>query len=140
MQEQYPHRKYAGEHTISNRKRRRKRKSGKWIAWVVLLGAIVSVAVICTVLHFSRNENPLVGTWVYDEHTQYVFETNSRGKLLADDVSYAYIYRINGDKLILDFTENVVRDCEYTFSVDGAKLTLKGGTGTDGGTYSLNKK
>ena len=69
-----------------------------------------------------------------------MFETNSRGKLLADDVSYAYIYRINGDKLILDFTENVVRDCEYTFSVDGAKLTLKGGTGTDGGTYSLNKK
>lgn len=74
------------------------------------------------------------------DYTQYVFETNSRGKLLADDVSYAYIYRINGDKLILDFTENVVRDCEYTFSVDGAKLTLKGGTGTDGGTYSLNKK
>ena len=82
----------------------------------------------------------MVGSWVYDEQTEYVFETNNRGKLLADDVSYAYIYRINGDKLILDFTENVVRNCEYTFSVDGAKLTLKGGTGTDGGTYSLNKK
>lgn len=140
MHEQYPHRKYAGEHTVSNRKWRRKRKSGKWIAWVVLLGAIISVAVICTVLHFTKNEKLLVGTWVYDEHTQYVFETNSRGKLLADDVSYAYVYRINGDKLILDFTENVVRNCEYTFSLDGAKLSLKGGTGTDGGTYSLNKK
>ena len=40
----------------------------------------------------------------------------------------------------IDFTEDVIRDCDYTFSVDGTELTLKGGTGTDGGTYTLNKK
>ena len=140
MHEQYPHRKYAGEHTVSNRKRRRKRKSGKWIALVVLLGVIISVAVIGTAIHFLRNENPLVGTWVYDEHTQYIFEKDGTGKLFADDVAYDYIYSVEGDRLTIDFTKDIVRDCEYTFTTDNGILTLVGGSGTDGGSYKLNRK
>ena len=44
-------------------------------------------------------------------------------------------------KLLADyFTEDIVRDCDYTFSVNGTALTLIGGTGTDGGSYKLNKE
>ena len=44
-------------------------------------------------------------------------------------------------KLLADyFTEDIVRDCNYTFSVNGTALTLIGGTGIDGGSYKLNKE
>ena len=67
-------------------------------------------------------------------------EKDGTGKLLADDVTYSYAYTVKGKKLILDFTEDIVRDCDYTFSVNGTALTLIGGTGIDGGSYKLNKE
>ena len=50
-----------------------------------------------------------------------------------------YEYKINNGTLKLDFVEDVVRDCDYSYSIEGKKLTLTGGEGTDGGTYELNK-
>ena len=55
-------------------------------------------------------------------------------------MTYSYAYTVKGKKLILDFTEDIVRDCDYTFSVNETALTLIGGTGTDGGSYKLNKE
>ena len=100
----------------------------------------VAAAVILIIAQFGKKSNELVGTWRYDEHTQYVFEKDGTGKLLADDVTYSYAYTVKGKKLILDFTEDIVRDCDYTFSVNGTALTLIGGTGTDGGSYKLNNE
>ena len=93
----------------------------------------VAAAVILIIAQFGKKSNELVGTWRYDEHTQYVFEKDGTGKLLADDVTYSYAYTVKG-------TEDIVRDCDYTFSVNGTALTLIGGTGTDGGSYKLNKE
>lgn len=142
MQEQYPHRKYSRAHTVLYRKRRRRRDDRKAIMFMAFIAITVAFVSLFLILHFSNsnNNNKLVGTWVYDEYTQYVFEESGHGKLLADDISYEYTYKIKGEKVIIDFTEDVIRDCDYTFSVDGTELTLKGGTGTDGGTYMLNKK
>lgn len=140
MQEQYPYRKYDGAHTVRYRKRRRGRNYRKSIICIVSITIIVTLVSLFLILYFSKSKNNLVGTWVYDEYTRYVFEESGHGELLADDVSFAYTYKINGETLTLNFTEDVVRDCEYTFSVDGKELTLTGETGTDGGTYRLNKK
>ena len=140
MQEQYPHRKYSRAHTVLYRKRRRRRDNRKAIMFMAFIAITVAFVSLFLILHFSNSNNKLVGTWVYDEYTQYVFEESGHGKLLADDISYEYTYKIKGEKVIIDFTEDVIRDCDYTFSVDGTELTLKGGTGTDGGTYMLNKK
>ena len=63
----------------------------------------------------------------------------SFSSLCADDVHYEYEYKINNGTLKLDFVEDVVRDCDYSYSIDGKKLTLTGGEGTDGGTYELDK-
>ena len=67
------------------------------------------------ILHFSKNNN-LVGAWVYDEYTQYAFDESGYGKLLADNFSYEYTYKIEGEKVIIGFTENIIRDCDYIFS------------------------
>lgn len=92
------------------------------------------------VCYFLLNKNPLEGRWVYDSYTQYVFEKDGNGCLEVDDVHYEYTYKINGNTLTLDFVENIVRDCKYTFSVEDSQLTLIGGENTDGGTYQLTRK
>lgn len=140
MQEQYLHRKYASAHIVRYRKRRRRHNYKKSIICVLVITIIVALVLLFLILNFSKSKNKLVGTWVYDEYTQYVFEESGNGKLLADDISYEYTYKIEGRKVIIDFTKDVIRDCDYIFSVDGTELTLTGGTGTDGETYSLNKE
>lgn len=140
MQEQYPYRKYCGAHTVRYRKRRRRRNYRKSSIFIVFIAITVALVSLFLILHFSKSKNNLVGTWVYDEYTQYMFDESGYGILLADNISYEYTYKIEGDKLIIDFTEDVIRDCDYIFSIDGTELTLTGGTGTDGGTYRLNKK
>lgn len=140
MAEQYQGRPYGSQHTATRKRRRKRRNTMKKAMLSVAIIITVAVAVILIIAQFGKKSNELVGTWRYDEYTQYVFEKDGTGKLLADDVTYSYAYTVKGKKLILDFTEDIVRDCDYTFSVNGTALTLIGGTGTDGGSYKLNKE
>ena len=65
---------------------------------------------------------------MYDEYTQYFFEKTEPVNLLLMMLPYEYTYTINGEKLTIDFIENIVRDCEYTYVInDNGTLTLIGG-------------
>ncbi len=128
-----------GEHFENWKKKAEKRRKKSRIILVALLVVLIvfTVAVIFTL---NKKSSPLIGTFVYDSYTEYVFESDGKGCLKVDDLSYEYTYKISGDKLIIDFTEDVVRDCDYTFSVKDNELTLVGGENTDGGTYTLKKQ
>ena len=108
---------------------------------LMVAAVLVVVAVVVLIIAFGGNKNSdiLVGTWKYDQYTEYEFSGDGTGCLCVDDVHYEYKYKISRDNLELDFVQDIVRDCEYTFSVDGKKLTLVGGEGTDKGTYKLSK-
>ena len=127
-------------HRRRRKQLRQKRKENKIL---LLLAAVVVVTVIIllsVLLPGDNKNNVLVGTWKYDQYTEYEFFKDGTGCLCVDDVHYEYKYKISGDKLTLDFSENVVRDCEYKFVVENNKLTLIGGKGTDNGTYKLTSK
>ena len=49
------------------------------------------------------------------------------------------VYKIKKDQISIDYENESVRDGTYTFSVDKDKLTLIGGEGTVGGTYTLTR-
>lgn len=140
MAEQYTNRAYGSKHTSARKRYRKRRNAGKKTALIITITVIIAAVIILIGVQVHKKPNKLVGTWVYDEHTQYVFEKDGTGKLLADDVAYDYIYSVKGDRLIIDFTKDIVRDCEYTFTTDNGILTLVGGSGTDGGSYKLNRK
>ena len=55
------------------------------------------------------------------------------------NLSLIHIYTIDGNKLMIDYANESVRDSEYEFTVDGNTLTLIGGEGTVGGTYELKR-
>ena len=140
MAEQYTNRAYGSKHTSARKRRRKRRNAGKKTALIFTITVIIAAVIILIGVQVHKKPNKLVGTWVYDEHTQYVFGKDGTGKLLADDVVYDYIYSVKGDRLIIDFTKDIVRDCEYTFTTDNGVLTLIGGNGTDGGSYKLKRR
>lgn len=141
MAEQYPNRTDSIKYIFARKRHCKRRNTGKMIALIITITAIIAAIIILIVAQGREKQNELVGTWVYDEHTEYVFEKDGTGKLLADDVAYNYVYSIKGQKLIIDFTEDIVRDCEYTFATDdNGFLILAGGNGTDGGNYKLIRK
>ena len=106
------------------------------VALLILTGMLASVFLGCS--RDAIDEN-LLGTWQYNDYTEYVFSADGSGFLCADDVHYEYRYQTKGDTVKLDFTEDVVQDCEYTYSINEETLTLVGGEGTDQGTYQLKK-
>ena len=101
---------------------------------------IVAVITVIVITLANKPDTKIIGVWQYDEYTKYDFNEDGTGCLCADDVHYEYTYKLSGDKVIIDFEEDVVRDCDYTYSVEDDTLTLNGGDGTDGGTYKLEKQ
>lgn len=134
--------RYAGRYSKQGPTKRKAKKTKKinplFIA-VIALAVVLVGLIIFLIVGPGKQNNTLIGAWKYDQYTEYEFYDNGKGCLCVDDVHYEYEYKISGDKLKLDFTEDIVRDCEYTFTVENNSLTLVGGEGTDQGTYKLNK-
>ncbi len=109
-----------------------------------LAGVIVAfvLIIVFSILIFggSNANQKLVGKWKYDQYTEYEFLKDGKGCLSVDDVRYEYTYETKAKKLSMDFEKDIVTDCEYSFEINGNKLTLVGGEGTDGGTYELTKE
>ena len=117
----------------------RKQKRNQRIVILVSILIVILIGIILLSTKISRKKEELMGVWQYDQYTEYEFLDNGEGCLFVDDVHYEYQYKILGDKLRIDFIEDIVRDCEYSFIIDGNTLTLNGKEGTDGGTYTLKK-
>ena len=117
---------------------------------LTIVGLIVVIAVIAVISIFlfkpsdTKNDptkaDALSGAWVYDQYTKYEFDGYGKGCMCLLDTHYEYSYKINGNTLSMDFENEAVHDCSYTFAIDGGKLTIVGGEGTSGGTYTLIKQ
>ena len=122
---------------VLNRKQKNREK--KILLILAGVAATIFIVVLLALFVGGTKQDKLVGTWKYDQYTEYEFSGDGTGCLCVDDVHYEYTYIISGDNLKLDFTEDVVRDCDYKFEVNGKSLVLTGGDGTDGGTYQLKR-
>ena len=111
---------------------------------MVLCGAIAALAVIIVGIILlakgcSGGTDALAGTWEFDGTTTYSFDGSGSGAMELPSISYDFTYTIDGNKLMIDYANESVRDSEYEFTVDGNTLTLIGGEGTVGGTYELKR-
>ena len=83
--------------------------------------------------------NPLKGTWQYADGTKYRFLENYKGAMIVEKYEYKFTYKIEDNKLSIDYEKKEVHDAEYTFEVSGDVLKLKGGEGTAKGEYEMNR-
>lgn len=101
---------------------------------------IVIVVVIVLIVKgcFGRTD-VLAGTWDFDGTTTYSFDGEGSGAMALPSISYDFTYKIDGNTLVIDYSNESVHDSTYEFTVDGDILTMVGGEGTVGGTYELTK-
>ena len=107
--------------------------------------ALVIFVVILLFKGCGNNKNAnaeLAGAWHYDQYTEYEFDGEGNGCMCLDGNNhFEFTYKAEDGVLCLDFALDYVTDCQYTYTVDGDKLTLVGGEGTAevGKVYELTK-
>ena len=111
---------------------------------MLLCGAIAALAgiivgIILLAKGYTGGTNAIAGTWKFDGTTTYSFDGSGSGAMELPSISYDFTYTIDGNKLMIDYANESVRDSEYEFTVDGNPLTLIGDEGTVGGTYELKR-
>lgn len=139
-------RQYSGRYLSSDRRKARKRRARQRgiiiISAIVLALLILVIVLICKGCSNNDVNTELVGVWKYDQYTEYEFrDANSGCMCLDDNTHYEFTYSIKDNVLHIDFALDYVTDCQYTYTLEGDKLTLVGGEGTAevGKVYELAK-
>ena len=137
---------YSGRYLSSDRRKVKKRKARQRsiliMSAVMLALLILAIVLICKGCSNSEKNTELLGVWQYDQYTEYEFHDSNTGCMCLDgNTHYEFSYSIKDNILYIDFTLDYVTDCQYTYTLDGNKLTLVGGEGTAevGKVYSLIK-
>ena len=88
---------------------------------MVLCGAIAALAVIIVGIILlakgcSGGTDALAGTWEFDGTTTYSFDGSGSGAMELPSISYDFTYTIDGNKLMINYANESVRDSEIHFS------------------------
>ena len=124
---------------------RRRRQRRVFIGAIAAFFALLVLLIILLCKGCSGGDKlplELQGCWHYNEYTEYVFDSEGKGRMFyAEGKAFEYTYTVKDDIVYLDFELDYVTDCQYTYTVEGDKLTLIGGKGTAeiGKEYVLTK-
>lgn len=128
----------------TERKNRRKKRN----ILLVICMVITVILFILVILNVNKQniqseniqeENTLIGLWTTDGVTVYDFEENGNGVLKLPLTEYKFTYKIEGNKLFINFDSKETRDSNYEYFFEEEKLILKGIKGTIG-NYTFYKQ
>ena len=135
--------RYLSPKRMSAKRRKTRQRRIALFAVAVLAIVILIIVSFCKGCSNGKEDlSALSGVWHYDQYTEYEFDGEGKGCMCLDGNShYEFTYTVKEGSLKLDFQLDYVTDCEYTYTVDGNKLTLVGGKGTAevGKVYELTK-
>ena len=121
-----------------NEQPKKKVKVKKNLVVMVCLLIIVLIGLIFVIKALTRNKNELVGMWTTDGNTVYQFDEDYTGKLIVPLSEYKFTYKVDGDKLTIDFENNEKStDVDCNYSIEDGKLVL---TNFNGRTYTFTRK
>ena len=135
--------KYLSPKRMSAKKRKARQRKIAVVSALALAVLVLIIVLICKRCAGGSNDNAdLSGVWQYDQYTEYEFDGEGKGCMCLDSTNhFEFTYKAEDCTLYLDFVLDYVTDCQYTYTVDGDKLTLIGGKGTAvvGKVYELVK-
>lgn len=120
------------------------KKKNKLLGICMVIIVILSILVVFIVKHKQnvnkqnvqseniQEENTLIGLWTTDGVTVYEFIENGNGILKLPLNEYNFTYKIEGNKLFINFGSKETRDSNYEYLFEEGKLVLKGIKGTTG--------
>lgn len=126
---------------------KRKNKSGKKKKNQFAIIVMIIAVILCLIIFIpklnknnesDKSENKIVGSWTTDGYTVYEFDENGNGKLKIPIAEYEFTYKIEENKIFIDFKNEKSIDSDYEYSFESEKLILKGINKTSG-TYVFTK-
>ena len=128
---------------MENKRRSRRNKENKESALVIIIIILITiVGTVIFILNSRKDANEanitseILGTWTTDGYTVYEFNENGNGKLIIPIADYEFSYRIEENKIYIDFKNENSTDSDYEYSFEDGKLILNQTTGT----YEFTKK
>lgn len=135
--------RYLAPKRMSAKKRKARQRKITVVSALSLAVLVLIIVLICKSCAGGSNDNAdLSGVWHYDQYTEYEFDGEGKGCMCLDGSNhFEFTYKAEDGTLYLDFALDYVTDCQYTYTVDGDKLTLIGGKGTAevGKVYELTR-
>ena len=118
----------------------RKQKTFKIKPLIILIFIVViAITAIITINKFIKSQNELNGIFIYNENVKYEFNGRTKGAMYDRDNHYSFTYKVEEDKLMINFKNTAVYDATYSFKLEEDTLTLIGLEGTTGGEYILKR-
>ena len=96
-----------------------------------ILSIALLLVLIISVTGCGKNQkNELVGTWKNDTYFEgyefiYTFNEDGTGKYDAAGTVMNFTYKVNGNKISFEYTDEDMETLDTTFSIDGDTLTVK---------------
>ena len=119
------------------RERRHKRLKKKNIIIIICLIVVVSIVLIFIFKGKSSVKDKIIGEWTTDGVTIYEFKKDNTGLLKVSLSDYEFVYKIENNKLFIDFKNEKSEDSEYSYEFKYGELILNGKYGTF--TFKRNK-
>lgn len=115
-----------------------KLKNQRLILFLTIAIISIIVIVIC-VFGFNKimmnnndtnNLDEFYGLWNIDGITKYEFDGKGRGKMLLPEsnLEYEFTYKINDNKILIDFDSEEAKDYTYKYSIERNVINFEGET------------
>jgi len=106
------------------KKNKRKLKNKNIIILIILF-----ILIIFLIKNIFSNKNKFIGSWTTDGVTIYEFKKDNTGTLKVSLTEYNFDYKVEKNKIFIDFENEKSHDSEYIYSFQGDKLVLEGANG-----------
>ena len=112
-------------------------KKQRLIFICIVVGIVLIITIMIGVgIEKIKNNNKMsefdefYGLWNIDGITKYEFDGKGRGKMLLPEsnLEYEFTYKINENKVLIDFDSEEAKDYTYKYSIDNNILKVEGET------------
>ena len=112
-------------------------KKQRLIFICIVVGIILIITIMIGVgIEKIKNNNKMsefdefYGLWNIDGITKYEFDGKGRGKMLLPEsnLEYEFTYKINENKILIDFDSEDAKDYTYKYSINNNVLKVEGET------------
>lgn len=112
-------------------------KKQRLIFICIVVGIILIITIMIGVgIDKIKNNNKMsefdefYGLWNIDGITKYEFDGKGRGKMLLPEsnLEYEFTYKINENKILIDFDSEDAKDYTYKYSINNNVLKVEGET------------
>jgi len=130
---------YQGKYSVQRKKPRHKWNLRRLRVPLILVALLLLTLLVAGILHRQENSK-IEGCWRYEQqNAEFRFDGRGKGSFRQPDLELTFSYRVRGNSLQIDYDRPDAATGSYTYYLNGTRLRLIAGEGTNGGTFYLTR-